>query len=369
MTDVVTEHWREIIAKGGIVNNPCTRSTTNVVAGGGYYSALVLNVSNHPTYWNNSGSATLYEAQLFGNTPLKTYPIVDIAPLIAAAKQSAIARIDSTPYSFLEDAFELRETLRFLRNPVLALKNVSRAYNGKLNKIRQKKGYGQLDKVQAISDLWLQYRFAFTPLVRSLMDGYNAFSTIGKKQVVTRRTARARTEDSKFTNESEDYHFSASVYDQFDHNSSNEVVVRAGILYDISNPVHSVPSLLGLRSKNIPETFWAVMPYSFMVDRVYNLSKMIAGLANLADPSVSQLAGWYSVTQKTFYSNRFSGQVNPGTSVTVNGDVVSVKNETYTRTPWTATVKDTLPPLNKTGLIRDATSIADLLALSYRFLK
>jgi hypothetical protein len=102
-----------------------------------------------------------------------------------------------------------------------------------------------------------------------------------------------------------------------------------------------------------------------MVDRVWNITKMIRGITNLADPNVEILAGWVRAKEELVSTVRLTGQTVPGYTVTASGDLVTDKTFVYNRSPWTPRVSDTYPTTTKGRLVEDASSILDLLTLTY----
>jgi hypothetical protein len=270
------------------------------------------------------------------------------------AKLRALANIDTTPYEFMEDMFEIRETIKFLRNPLHGLLKLSKAFKKDVSKL----SLGDATKqAKAFANLWLEYRFAVSPLVRSAYGIADAMSH-PIPQRPKRRSARG------FAKSSNRGAWSPFYYPfTFDCKNSIESEWKASILYEVANPLLNRGESMGLRFKDIPETLWAIVPYSFMVDRVANISDMIRGLTNLLDPSVKILAG--SVVEKTNrkFSVRVISQDNSSYAVSIDADVFHDDSFRYIRTVWEPTASDTLPPISVGGLVKDVTSTADLLSL------
>jgi hypothetical protein len=270
------------------------------------------------------------------------------------AKLRALANIDTTPYEFMEDMFEIRETIRFLRNPLHGLLRLSRAFKKDLNKLSLGDATKQL---KAFANLWLEYRFAVSPLVRSAYGIADAMS-----HPIPQRPKRRSARGFAKSNARDAW---SPVYRPFTFDCKNSIESewKASILYEVDNPLLSRADSFGLRAKDIPETIWAVLPYSFMVDRVVNISDSIRGLTNLLDPSVKILAG--SLTEKTDrkFSVQLISQSSPSYAVSIDSDVFHDDQFTYNRTVWKPTASDTLPPVQIGGLVRDVTSTTDLLAL------
>lgn len=356
--DVVTKGYRELIAKGHIINNPCALTSSLTTSGGGSYRATLKSNPGAGSFRAGDGSTTHWASQWGSGAAGTFHPdVLSRSADMSIAKLQAIARIDSTPHQFLEDVFEIRQTLRFIRNPLKSLLDLSRQFrtaNRRSGKSALQRGR---ETAGAASDVWLTYRFAATPLVRSTMDALEVLDKgIGK--VAKRRSARGS--DTLEVTRKDSLNPSSMI---FTRESKLNDEARANILYEVSNPVSGYSHELGLRASDIPETLWAVVPLSFMVDRVWDISKTIGGFANLANPSVKILAA--STTRKTLtYSKvRLVDENAPSYDLTINGDDYIVDNFTYNRDLWSPSLSDLVPPFTPENLVKDVTSILDLTTL------
>ncbi len=368
MSDYVTPGYRRIVRSGGIVNTPCSMVVTSHTCGGGTYSAK--NTYSGVTYALTGNYSTtkhgLSQAATGGHWGSVAQANLDLEPLVAKAKLQALAQVDSTPYAFAEDVAELRETLLFLRNPVRDLVRHSRAFKKYVNALRKKKKYRGFDPASAFSDAWLQYRFAISPLVRSITSLLDARQTTTTRH--KRRVARgfARGKDQE---ESQYGYNRYSTALTFATRASHSAEIKAGIIYEVANPVDDWRFKYGLRYKDIPVTLWAIAPYSFMVDRVVQVSDSIRGLTNLLDPYVEIKAGFVVTKEDLSSQVRWTGDDHPQTNVTLFGDTVADTAFRYSRQVWTPTLKDTLPKFNIKGLATDASTLTDLLTLVYKNLR
>jgi len=381
--DVNTPDYYRKAARGEIVNSSCVRVKDKVVCGGGSYTATHTQLDR--TYTTIGGSITLYESGLTGTigemTLNRATPILDESYHDRKAKIQAIRNMDPTPYAFMEDAAEIRETLRFLKSPAAALLKLARRYRrdarlewrsilkGKqTSKVRlSNKALARkvADTSQDISDVWLAYRFAATPLVRSLMDGFDALN-VYTPRVDPRQTARGRSVEENRTLEDVKVVLAPVVYDMYTRRSAHTYTARAGILYEVTNPLQSGWARAGFRIRDVPETIWAVMPFSFMVDRVLDLTSMIRGLTNLVDPTLRVRAAFLSKSRSSSVTLTFREEIwtNGMYIVVVDGDDYLTVSKQYERDPWTPLLSDTDPVFDMRGLVKDATSVADLLTLA-----
>jgi hypothetical protein len=283
---------------------------------------------------------------------------LDIGNSSSRVKQVAIANIDSTPYSFGEDLGELGSTLRYLSKPVNGLANAAYGFY-KVVKKYEKIGYSH---ARAVAQAWLEYRFAFSPLVRSASDLLESFS-YKQKTMPVRLSSHGRTvaKDSLTSKDTQAWGSTAKV--KFTRESNIETSLHASILYQVSNPIYDWKYRYGLRAKDLPTTYWQLMPYSFMVDRVVDISSFLKGVINLSDPSISILCGSFREKHISFikdYASASNGSTGTGSGTS---NVSVLKNVQYLRSPWSPSVLDTIPKSNFWNLVNSATKMADLVSL------
>lgn len=361
MDDYVVPNFQSRIAQGDVINNPCTyvKTTRRSIGTGSSHIELVSG-------WRHiEGDGTLTEfRQTYPGSPWVSSAGIAVPSepdgIQDALKLGALGNVDRSPYSFAEDLAEWRETLRFLRDPLGSLRKLSEAFKKDTRKLLSKKKH--LTKAKAIADVWLTYRFALSPLVRSANDLLEAAST--RTHRPERRTARYSETWSDFDS-AEDVRAPTATSPHLWASSAHvEGDYRAGILYEVSNPLNDWRFKYGLRFKDIPETIWAVMPYSFMVDRSFNISQSMRGLSSFLDPNVEILAAWIvkrltSVQSVTYTGYDYSGAL----SISVIPDTIVTEKFTYDRTVWVPEISDLIPDLDIKGLINSSTKVADLSAL------
>lgn len=366
MDDVVSHGFKRRIAEGEIINNPCSlvrRTRSN--SGSGFIRGTK---TSGPAYWYQQDGPV-------SETWLPLYPNGDVMfkdvdyDVASRSKLLALANIDTSEYAFGEDIGELRETLRFLRNPVSSLHNLAREFRRTLTRKRRKDL--NLSFAKAHADVWLQYRFAFSPLIRSMMDLAEAYGK-GPSDRATRLTARG-FDSWKWSGGGAVTRYNGPIGGT---NNSNwlfnhdvEVEGHASILYEVSNPLADWRFHLGLRTKDVPYTLWQLLPYSFMVDRLVDISSSIRGLTNLADPDVTILSGSYREKKTERQSYQLTSISNPTWSHAVAGDVVTDEEFIYNRQPWTPSASDAIPGISLGNVFDSATKLADVIALSLQLLR
>jgi hypothetical protein len=300
---------------------------------------------------------------------------VDQPDRMSQAKFMALSQVDSTPYAFGEDLGEMRKTLEFLKNPLKSIlgttksmqRDLRRDFKQKSPRTKKQAAEYALNRAESMSDIYLSYRFGLSPLVRSAHDAIEALS-YKISASPERRTARG------FANWSHSRTGTGTVgssgnTDTYSKGYSIEKKWRASILYEVSNPSQKWQRDLGLRGKDLPHTLWQLMPYSFMVDRVVDVSSAIRGMANLVDPNVKILAASVVIKKDEQSWHQMTNRTTSGWHHEVTGEKVINKEFVYKRIVYRPSFADTLPPVNFGGLTDTATKLADLTAIIIKNLR
>jgi len=363
MDDIVTPGYQQLIARGAIINNPCSygkEEHTTVGSGTGSYDPE----DGSPGY-RLTGSLTRYRQSN------ALYASLD--PIEGSASEAqfyALSNVDRTPFAFGEDLAEIGQTIRFIRDPLGSLRNLSRGFKGDVSQLlRKKKQKARYSKAEwaerralAVADVWLEYRFAAMPLVRSVHDAFRSISYVDDRPV--RLTARGKSGGQVSASETRTMtHSNGTTTFDFDVKTTRNVRYRSSILYQIDNPVKDWRYTFGLRTQDLPETAWQVVPYSFMVDRLVNVSAAIRGLTVLANPKLEILAASTVTHDDLSTTWRHNGQDADGWTASVSGETAKRSNFTYKRDIWTPSMSDTVPPVTPGNLVNDVTKTADLIAL------
>lgn len=363
ISDYVTPLYHRKIADGVIINNPCTYSRVFTRSrGSGMVTASYK--SNPSNSYSQSGAVTyarMYQnLSYLGLSDTTTESAREKA--VSDVKQSAIANIAKSQWSFGEDVAEARETMRYLRRPAASLAEVSKAFERKARNLYYRYG----NRTKALSGAWASYRFAMLPLQRSLEDIVKSSFDRNIKEFEAGQRLSARSKLTLNGSSSRTTPVGTRVYSE---TRSDEIIYHAYILYETSSPLKGWQYRYGLRFRDIPSTAWQVVPYSFMVDRVANVTKCVQGATNLADPSIRILAAGVVSKRDTLKTCRFITDTNPLWTFSANGETIEYGDFTYNRTTWTPEASDTLPSIDLRGLVNDTTKVLDLLALTTLRLK
>jgi hypothetical protein len=356
MDDVEVQSFHKRSNAGEVFVNPLTYVKETMHCRG--TGRMKWTRTNGWVYENHGPGETTFQLSKIPNymvgvpaDPSSTYSLPD------SSMHKALGNVDRSPYAFAEDIAELHETLRFLKNPLGSIRKLSDEFSGEVYNLMTRRKY--LDRAKAIADVWLTYQFAFSPLLRSSQDAVKAYNE--KTYRSKRRTARGSETfsgtDSTGLTTINGWKSTASV--------KIEEEVRAGILYEVANPLNDWRYKYGLRFKDIPETIWAVLPYSFMVDRITNISQSVRGLVSFLDPNVKILGAWTTTRRKRTEERSYQGFQNSiVASIQYEEPDFQVKETfTFTREPQTIEIGDFVPQVRLEGLINSTTKIADLAAL------
>lgn len=365
MDDVVTPGYRRRIARGEIINNPCTLTVTRQRAGGGYSYAKATSGSTVYTSQGRPGSLTLASGGPFGTFSADG---LNLDALKQSAMQDCLGRVDAPEYSLAADIGEIRETLTTLRDPLRGLRTVLGSFDSRWKSLllskRKRFPFKSIASLRAaaLAEAWLEFRYGISPLFWSAETILSSYydkvldNQLPIRTIRSNRSGSGRSARSSFVVAPHNY-----VFERY-HEAQAEV--KATIRYKVVKPSHPYLARYGLRVKDIPRALWDLKPLSFMVDRCFHIGNAISGLVALSDPSIVILAG--CVTSKVTQTStvRITAQNSAGYNpLIVNGDPAVREVFTYSRVPWNPTAKDTIPAFLPGNLVSSAKNQADLVSL------
>lgn len=358
MTDYVTAQYRKKIENGAIVNSPCYFSSESTESIFGSVTGYYGSESKPITF---SGPVTIRFCDPNVLPGMVDRPSVNED----SVRLKALSRIDKSEFSFGEDLGEIGQTLRFLKNPLRSLTDLTKKhYRHKKALERSYLKSGQYSKTKALvkasADAYATYQWAYKPLVRSAEDLTKAVFQYAK---ATQKRYTSRAHEKLDYSEKGVYSVGGTAAFACDYTNRELLDFRAAILYETSRKDSTFLKKYGLRFKDAPETAWQLFPLSFMVDRVANISDVIRATQNLFDSDINILAG--SVTTRHLQSTSLSATMARyfGIYMYGNGGEHTISSFTYTRDPWTPSSSDLIPPITMGRLVKDVSSILDLTAL------
>lgn len=317
MTDVVTPRYKELSARGDIINSPMSRfRTSNTVEIGtaSYYipyaPATPANVkkcahSYTQTMTNYTGGLNRVGSPLKATVSSK----IDRGRLVDLASTDAAANIDDPIFDGLVFVAELNETIRFLREPL----STWNKYLRDLKKFKNRKK-SQRDRalIQFMGDSWLALRYGVRPLFYDMVKAVEAIDNVVSGDKPTRHTARGFSSDTANSTVTEVL-YTNGVGWTVSTTSDSRVVVRCGILYEMFRD----PDTFGIRFERIPEAAWEAMRFSFVIDWFVNIGPFIGAITPKG--GIRQLASW-TTTKSEVTSQRLIRWTHGGTLATAYGD-------------------------------------------------
>lgn len=343
-----TPGYDSIIASGGIVNNPFLLTDRRLSCEP--YSFTATSKTTSDFYTLTGGSISKYRSS--EGLDFEDLTIYDDSDLLRTVKLQALAKMNSAPFSFGEDIGEFKQTLKFLKQPITSIFDLTLSMLKK-NRKNIRKG---LTPAKAMADAYATYQWAFKPLVRSANDLAIALAS-WPPEYPPRESSRGKVVEKNVLDLSQ-------TIGSTDFIASREVSteVRASLLY--SNA--SAPDMMrkyGLRLRDAPVTAWQLFPLSFMIDRVTNISNVIDATVNYLDPDLNVLAGSTVVRRTVTTKYRADSETAESWNVTISGGLVKDETFTYDRKVWKPELSDLVPPFKPARLVKDAQSILDLTSL------
>lgn len=294
MHDVVTPRFRQRVAKGEIINNPMLQKMQTVIDG------QIL----HSYSWDNFSSDGKLVSGVVREGPSRwasslsldwerhPTPYINTESISAQAVSQAHANCDLSEAAILATVGELSETVKGLAQILRRCYAIFRA----VRKLDVKALKGQIAP-QELADRYMEYRYALRPLyydVQQLTSAFKTNHTIGSRQ-----TFRGYAEDS--VDDSGTY---TREYDYKTHTVSwtckRKFTARAGVLCCITDD--SKDLVFGAR--NIPQSIWELIPFSFIVDWFWNVGDIVSSFSPKV--GLDELASWVVTTDVTSFTANVS---------------------------------------------------------------
>jgi hypothetical protein len=347
LSDVKVEKYKERLAAGEIFNNPCHRITVN--------NEEIQGVYNYQTTGTPIKSSS-NEGAVWSFTRAGKTPTVDIEPILLDYKKiqkqaslKALEKIDVPDFAFGEDLAEAHKSLKsirgigegFVRTATIFRQQALADATRKTVSMTQRMvgSVKHLDKHAASKVLfdayvkgnsgarnaWLKARYEYRPLSISLDNAlsvyYGALDAMASK---VRGTAHATYEDRV----AQTVNYSMPGYHVFHYTMTREHTyrVKAYVLYT-SSIENSKFRELGLSVKDVIPTCWAVVPYSFLVDRFVDITQLIKAAQNAFDPRIKVLASGIATTYVMNTEDFLTG-ATPGSGFLIT-EVSGGKRESY----------------------------------------
>lgn len=211
------------------------------------------------------------------------------AVLADRALQNAWIKVSDPEIDFGENLATLGQTIKMIREPARALSKLLTLIAKGNRKTRRKKRKA-LSAKQALAEVegrWLQYRYGVVPLMLDIEAGIDMYSSTmaadpSVKVTKGRALGPSTSNTTKYeaaslhpyvklklgTTTSQSYSVTACLYHQ---NYFGDYGIRAGL------------RRLGLNPSQLPRLAWNLLPLSFVVDWVWDVSSFLSVLDPVAD--------------------------------------------------------------------------------------
>lgn len=281
MTDIVTPNFAQWIARRGIVNNPMWL-TLRECYGGDSGWAFEAPVPGNRYFGECTGDWCL---TIYGPPAPSNLHDDTVEALAAQSATAAWAGVNVGEFQGLANLAQLNQTLNLLGDPIRTISGFLRqkawadaAWKAARGKLAKQRALAQL-----LSSLWLQYQYAFRPV---LIDIENIMSELQDQTFSLRRTSRDNKSSTITTTRS----YTGTSWDisvDFTEKQVTTISVRSGILYQGTvDPLKQ----FGLHWTNLPSAAWEITPWSFVVDWFLNVGDYLQAI--MPKVGVDILATW-----------------------------------------------------------------------------
>lgn len=278
-----------------------------------------------------------------GNIWIWHDPLLDVPPedpaIATYVVNAAAADARSSIFDALTFAAELRKTNEMVRNRFLKVAGLTDSIATRAARTR--------DPFKTMSDLWLEYRYGWLPLVYSVQDGLNAFANKVMRGDIIKGTA-AQEQDLTSSKQREIDIGPGTYY-------VNTVITGSRKYYGRYYARVTAPELFKFGSDPL-RTGWELVPWSFVFDWFVDVNSYLQAVSPFQAGHL--LGGGYST--KTVYTLEQTSSViyeDPWTGSVDNIKTV-VEVERYERTPMGVSLPSWNPRLT-------SVRVADLAALIY----
>jgi hypothetical protein len=215
---------------------------------------------------------------------------------IAVAK--AWANVDETELLAYATIGELPETVRWLGDLYRRGIGIVKLFTSKKARLKyefQSKKVSGKDQLDAMSNMWLEMRYAVRPLLFEMEQLVAALESEGSPP---RRTARGYNEKEETSTSDAELYLGSNYYIHGINVVQRQSVYRAGVLYDINLDGKNWAAVLGLDQPL--ETIWELTRLSFLLDWFFNVGTLIS--AWTPNANLNPLGSWVTETHTFTYT-------------------------------------------------------------------
>lgn len=172
---------------------------------------------------------------------------------------------------------ELREALRMIKRPALALRGGLGDYMTALEK-RKRGRHTRASRHRVLQDTWLEYSFGWTPLINDMNDARAAYRQVVER--VQSHRVRAIGIDEQFGSSTvgEVFHNNLHFIERYKVTKEVKVTYTAGVRDTVQAATfqENVVNNFGLGVREFIPTAWELLPWSFVVDYFTNVGDILS---------------------------------------------------------------------------------------------
>lgn len=294
MWDVETPNFKQLSAAGEIINSKMVREEISAYVEPTFVNA-VYECSWKPEDNFKSGYVQITDLLLNqGLLELTEWEQAVDDKLLAyqsernVAIAQAWANVDESELLAWASIGEMPETYRWLVSLYRRGIKVLALFKGKKLRMQLRKDLGKMSPVEyadAISNFWLELRYALRPLLFEMEQLITALDSSSKPP---RRTARGFYDIETNSDTTERVDTGARQSLERRARLKRESIYRAGILYEISDTDVNWVEVLGL-DKPL-ESIWELTKLSFLIDWFLNVGDIIS--SHTTSVNLTPLASW-----------------------------------------------------------------------------
>lgn len=302
MLDVVTPNFKSLSATGTVINNPMYRLSLEAVTERPIAQGNGV-CSGRPDHWiwylpDSYPDMDMVDCSLsdyFDPTPPQRYLKLWNQDKADLAITKAWSNVDQSELLALASLGEMRETVSWISSIYLRFGNIIKALKNRQFTQLKRNTRNMLEnkKFETFSDYWMEFRYAFRPLVFEMQQAVNALNAIIDKNM--RLTARGF--ERELVTSSDSYELPSG--DTKSHYTTTLNIsrnFRAGVLYNIDSNINGALAVWGLDQPL--EAMWELTRLSFVVDWFLNIGDLVSAWS--VNPNLSPITSW--ITEETDYN-------------------------------------------------------------------
>lgn len=304
--DVVTDNWRSIIQKGGIINNPYYMGRTQTTLYPANLTHTFFETCNQGSYekWVYTGTEAWDFRGLFpvtvdglksdGDTLSRfAYVKAKAKDLSDLSVLASLGELDETVGMLVGGYKKLKKTLFSLKRRwgPLFLELLRGHSNYRKVSTVVKRSVSQTEWMAMLRDVWLTWRYGIRPLMFEIRSYYDFINEGMKRRGLDRITNRAY-QKAPPVNSVESYrktlYPTAGMNLSYDKMTTLSMQASAGVLYQLE--AFNLFIAIGATPDQIPATIWELTKLSFVLDWFLNVGPVIGALVPHA--GLRELAAW-----------------------------------------------------------------------------